>query len=78
MDSLAPLAGEIRSAASDGMPVFFAGTATELLGAAITDSSGATFDGIGLADLPACRVRAGLSKTSTVRRTSIPKPSWAL
>ena len=50
MDSLAPLAGEIRSAASDGMPVFFAGTAMELLGAAITDSSGATFDGIGLAD----------------------------
>ncbi len=50
MDSLAPLAGEIRSAASDGMPVFFAGTAMELLGAAITDSSGATFDGIALAD----------------------------
>ena len=50
MESLAPLAGEIRSAAADGMPVFFAGTAMELLGAAITDSSGASFDGIGLAD----------------------------
>ena len=50
MESLAPLAGEIRSAAADGMPVFFAGTAMELLGAAITDSSGASFDGIGLAN----------------------------
>lgn len=50
MESLAPLAGEIRSATADGMPVFFAGTAMELLGAAITDSSGASFDGIGLAD----------------------------
>lgn len=50
MEALAPLSSEIRRAASDGMPVLFAGTAMELLGSAITDSQGATFDGISLAD----------------------------
>ncbi len=40
---------EIKAAAEAGTPMLFAGTAMELLGAAITDSDGKVYEGIGLA-----------------------------
>ena len=39
----------VKTAADAGMPMFFAGTAMELLGKSITDAEGYVFEGIGLA-----------------------------
>lgn len=40
----------VKAAAAAGLPMLFAGTAMELLGATITDAGGAVYEGIGLAD----------------------------
>ena len=40
---------QVRAAAEDGMPMLFAGTAMELLGASITDADGTVFPALGLA-----------------------------
>ena len=50
LEALSPMAADIRAAAGDGLPMLFAGTAMELLGASITDQSGTVYPGIGLAD----------------------------
>ena len=43
----------VKAAAERGVTMFFAGTAMELLGKAITDAGGKVYDGIGLADFTA-------------------------
>ena len=43
----------VKSAAEDGVTMFFAGTAMELLGKSITDADGKAYNGIGLADFTA-------------------------
>lgn len=43
----------VRAAAAAGLPMLFAGTALELLGASVTDGDGRTFDGVGLAGFTA-------------------------
>ena len=43
----------VKSAAEDGVTMFFAGTAMELLGKTITDADGKAYNGIGLADFTA-------------------------
>lgn len=49
MEALAPLAADIRSAAGDGMPMLFAGTAMELLGASVTGRDGQCRKGLEVA-----------------------------
>ena len=41
---------DVKAAAADGMPMLFAGTALELLGASVTDGGGETYPGLGLAE----------------------------
>ena len=48
MADLASFGGEVKAAAEDGVPMLFAGTAMELLGASVTDRAGKTFEGVGL------------------------------
>lgn len=40
LEALAPMAADIRAAAGDGLPMLFAGTAMELLGASVTGRDG--------------------------------------
>lgn len=49
LQSFLPFAPAVKDAAEAGMPMLFAGTALELLGASITDREGRTWEGLGLA-----------------------------
>ena len=50
LQALTPSAGAVRSAAEDGLPMLFAGSAMELLGRRITDQQGKDWEALGLAD----------------------------
>lgn len=49
LEALSPMAADIRSAAGDGLPMLFAGTAMELLGASITGRDGQCRKGLEVA-----------------------------
>ena len=49
LEALAPMAADIRSAAADGVPMLFTGTAMELLGACVTDRAGVCRQGLEVA-----------------------------
>lgn len=51
--ALLPYADALKTAAARGAVLLFAGNAMELLGKAITDSTGKTYDALGLADFTA-------------------------
>lgn len=48
LDRLPPHAGALQAAVEDGVPMLFAGTAMELLGARITEADGTERSGLGL------------------------------
>lgn len=49
LEALAPMAADIRAAAGDGLPILFAGTAMELLGASVTGRDGQCRKGLEVA-----------------------------
>lgn len=49
MEALSPMAADIRAAAGDGLPMLFAGTAMELLGASVTGRDGQCRKGLEVA-----------------------------
>ncbi len=49
LDDFRRYASDLKAAARDGLPMFFAGTAMELIGQSVTDADGNAVDGIGLA-----------------------------
>lgn len=49
LDDFRKYADNLQSAARDGLPMLYAGTAMELIGQSVTDAAGETFAGIGLA-----------------------------
>lgn len=50
MEDFARFSPAVRSAAGDGLPMLFAGTAMELLGASVTEADGTVYPGAGLAE----------------------------
>lgn len=50
MEDLSRLAPAVRAAAGDGVPMLFAGTAMELLGASVTEADGTSYPCAGLAE----------------------------
>ena len=53
LEALSSMAGDIRSAAGDGLPMLFAGTAMELLGASVTGRDGQCRKGLEVASFTA-------------------------
>lgn len=57
MEGLSRWSGELSAAARDGVTLFFAGTAMELLGRSVREPDGSVYPGLGLAEFETCHER---------------------